>query len=182
MPGETAPRAPGSGPAGTSLAETSSAETRPTETSPAPAGSPARAGGPPTFPPPGSTGVGSSPASRPSRAAAKAEALGIRRIRRHIFLCVDATRPNCCDPAVSRRSWEFLKQRLKSLGAATGQPQGTVNRTKADCLRICAAGPVAVVYPEGVWYCGMDEAGLEEVIERHLLGGEPVEERRIPNT
>ena len=115
-------------------------------------------------------------------AADKAAALGVRRIERHIFLCADATKPKCADPARGVRSWSYLKRRLDELGLANGPAGGRIARTKANCLRICADGPVAVVYPEGVWYSGMDPEAIEEVIQRHLIGGKPVGKRCIPNT
>lgn len=118
----------------------------------------------------------------PKAAAEKAASLGIRRVERHIFLCADATKPKCADPAPGVRSWLYLKRRLEELGLANGPAGGPIARTKANCLRICADGPVAVVYPEGVWYSRMDPEAIEEVIRRHLIGGKPVEERRIPNT
>lgn len=75
-----------------------------------------------------------------------------------------------------------MKQRLDELGLANGRAGGRIARTKANCLRICAEGPVAVVYPEGAWYARLDPEALEEVIRRHLIGGVPVESLRIPNT
>jgi hypothetical protein len=80
------------------------------------------------------------------------ETLGIEKFRRHIFLCADATEPKCCSREKSLESWEFLKQRLKELNLVGAEP--LVYRTKANCLRVCVRGPVAVVYPEGVWYDG----------------------------
>lgn len=109
-------------------------------------------------------------------AAEKAESLGIARVERHIFLCADAGKPKCCPPEVASAAWRRLKERLEELGIPT------VARTKANCLRICAEGPVAVVYPEGVWYSRLDPEALEEVIQTHLVGGVPVERLRIPNT
>ncbi len=106
----------------------------------------------------------------------KAESIGIPWARRHIFLCCDQTKPKCCDKDRSIAAWDYLKARLKELGLSE---RGGIARTKANCLRICEGGPVAVVYPEGAWYAGCDPPVLEEIIRRHLLGGEVVEEHLI---
>jgi len=121
-----------------------------------------------------------------------ADALSIPRVKRHIFLCADQTNDKCAPREETGLLWSHLKNRLKQLDAASAPPkwqgdmahepdssppgQGTVLRTKADCLRICEQGCIAVVYPEGTWYAGLDIPKLDRVIDEHLIGGRPVDD------
>jgi len=103
-------------------------------------------------------------------------AIGADKIQRHLFLCADQTKPKCAAKEDGVAAWHFLKRRLKELQLVG---DGGVFRTKANCLQVCARGPIAVVYPEGAWYHSCHPPVLERIIQEHLIAGRVVAEFQI---
>lgn len=94
--------------------------------------------------------------------------------RRHIFFCLNdrANGENSCAHHGAQAGFERCKQRVREANLAGA---GMLRVNKAGCLDRCASGPVAVVYPEGVWYSYVDGEDIDEIVESHLKNGQPVQ-------
>ena len=99
--------------------------------------------------------------------------------QRHIFFCLNERKSGeeCCAQLQAQAGFDRCKQRIRDVDH---NGPGRVRVNKAGCLDRCAGGPVAVVYPEAVWYTYVDSADIDEIVDSHLLGGKPVERLRLP--
>jgi (2Fe-2S) ferredoxin len=98
---------------------------------------------------------------------------------RHIFFCLNerASGDDCCAQHGAQAGFERCKSQVKAAGLSGA---GKVRVNKAGCLDRCANGPVAVVYPEGVWYSYVDAHDIDEIVESHLKNGQVVQRLLIP--
>ncbi|MES2878410.1 MAG: (2Fe-2S) ferredoxin domain-containing protein [Pseudomonadota bacterium] len=101
--------------------------------------------------------------------------------QRHIFFCLNerANGEECCAQHFAQAGFDRCKAQVKAVGLSG---PGKVRVNKAGCLDRCAAGPVAVVYPEAVWYTFVDNSDIDEIVESHLKNGKVVERLLIPAT
>ena len=99
------------------------------------------------------------------------------RIAHHLLLCATPTKALCCpDPAVGAASWDTLKRLVREWGLEDrARPEGLVLRTKADCLRLCAEGPILLIWPEGIVYGGVTPERIEPILRQHILAGKPID-------
>jgi (2Fe-2S) ferredoxin len=105
----------------------------------------------------------------PKNLSDRIERIGIEKSKRHMILCGGSS---CCQGSIGDEVWEYLKKRTRELG----EEKIFISRSRAICLRICQQGPVAVVYPEGIWYARLDVSNCERVISEHLISGRPVDD------
>lgn len=98
---------------------------------------------------------------------------------RHIFFCLNQRGGGdaCCANHRAQEAFERCKSQVKAAGLAG---PGKVRVNKAGCLDRCAGGPIAVVYPEAVWYTFVDESDIDEIVESHLKNGKIVERLVTP--
>jgi (2Fe-2S) ferredoxin len=98
---------------------------------------------------------------------------------RHIFFCLNERKndEDCCAKHSAQAAFDRCKSLVKAAGLSA---PGQVRVNKAGCLDRCAAGPVAVVYPEGVWYSYVDNDDIDEIVESHLKNGKVVERLLTP--
>jgi (2Fe-2S) ferredoxin len=98
--------------------------------------------------------------------------------QRHVFFCCNRREPPeaCCADHAADDMQKYAKERVKALGLSG---KGKVRINRAGCLDRCEEGPVLVVYPEAVWYTYVDRSDIDEIIDRHVVGGEVVERLRI---
>jgi (2Fe-2S) ferredoxin len=98
---------------------------------------------------------------------------------RHIFFCLNERKngEECCAQHQAQESFDHCKILIKNAGLSG---PGKVRVNKAGCMDRCAAGPVAVVYPEAVWYTYVDKTDIEEIVESHLKNGKIVERLVCP--
>lgn len=100
--------------------------------------------------------------------------------KHHIFFCLNQrdNGQDCCANLGAQASFDYCKAQVKAAGLAG---VGGVRVNKAGCLDRCAGGPVAVVYPEGIWYTVMDSFDVDEIVESHLKNGRVVERLVVPD-
>ncbi len=107
----------------------------------------------------------------------------MQRVSHHLLLCATASKSKCCDSALGAQTWNELKSVVRELNLEnTERLEGIVLRSKADCLRVCERGPILLVWPDGVWYADVSPDRVKRIVEKHIIGQQPVEEWIVKRT
>ncbi len=104
-------------------------------------------------------------------------------INHHILLCATPTNASCCDLSIGSECWKHLKHLLRKFDLENPQrPKGIVLRSKVDCLRICNNGPIMLIWPDGTWYGNITPEKIDEIIVKHIINGNAIEDWIIKKT
>ena len=103
-------------------------------------------------------------------------------IKKHLLLCATPTKQKCFKGNEGQKTWECLKKTLKKFENDPSTKNVHILRSKADCLRVCKNGPILLIWPEGIWYGGVTCERIEEIIHKHIVHGNPLEEWIIKRT
>ncbi len=104
----------------------------------------------------------------------------MKEYKKHIFICEYARskdeKKKSCGRSNSSKIKKKFKEHLKELKFSE-----VIRANSAGCLGNCKHGPVAVVYPEGVWYKGLKPKDVEEIVKSHLVNNKPVKRLMFKN-
>ncbi len=105
------------------------------------------------------------------------------KVSHHLLLCATSKKSSCCNHELGESSWKYLKKLIKELDLENiKRPEGIVLRSKVDCLRVCEGGPVLLIWPDGIWYGGVNPEKIESIVYQHIIEGNLISDWVIKKT